>query len=84
MARTKVPDQTWVEMYVRQKGKCGDCGDEDVAFDAHHMMRVADGGSNDSDNLVLLCKDCHEAAHNYGRFSEPIETTSDNYPNFNG
>jgi hypothetical protein len=29
----------------------------------HHVIPVADGGSNDATNLVILCANCHAIAH---------------------
>ena len=29
----------------------------------HHIKSVADGGTNDETNLVLLCPNCHKMAH---------------------
>jgi 5-methylcytosine-specific restriction endonuclease McrA len=25
----------------------------------HHIIRIADGGTNDEENLVALCRRCH-------------------------
>lgn len=29
----------------------------------HHRIRVKDGGTDDPENLVLLCDDCHHTEH---------------------
>ena len=29
----------------------------------HHIVPVAEGGSNKADNLILLCPNCHKLAH---------------------
>lgn len=29
----------------------------------HHVIEVADGGTNDAENLQVLCEECHEEAH---------------------
>lgn len=29
----------------------------------HHIVQVKDGGTDDPANLVLLCPNCHKAAH---------------------
>jgi len=32
-------------------------------IDVHHIVPLADGGSNDEDNLIVLCHSCHEEWH---------------------
>lgn len=34
-------------------------------MEVHHIKTLLDGGTNDSDNLVVLCNDCHEEYHKY-------------------
>ena len=34
-----------------------------LAVDLHHMVRVADGGADDSENLLALCPTCHGLYH---------------------
>lgn len=36
---------------------------EGIPFDTHHVVPLAWGGSNRMSNLILLCRECHEAAH---------------------
>jgi hypothetical protein len=45
---------------------CETCGMElDWAIaHAHHVVQVSDGGSDDIDNLQLLCSNCHSTIHN--------------------
>ncbi len=43
-----------------QNWKCGNCGKQLPAwFEVDHKMRLEHGGSNQVDNLVALCRDCH-------------------------
>jgi len=46
---------------------CQDCGRrpklDGVRLQVHHLHEVASGGSNDPDNLVTLCTDCHAGRH---------------------
>jgi 5-methylcytosine-specific restriction endonuclease McrA len=32
-------------------------------MEAHHIQRVADGGTHSEDNLIVLCANCHRIAH---------------------
>lgn len=41
--------------------QCLDRGQVVVATEVHHKVRVSDGGTDDEENLVGLCHDCHEA-----------------------
>lgn len=83
---TVVSDQTIIEAYVRQDGVCAICGEslDECAYEAHHLRRSADGGSDSVDNIALLCdRDEHEYMHG-GNFRAEIETTPDHYPYFYG
>lgn len=40
----------------------------DIDLQVHHIRPVGNGGSNDLDNLVLLCNNCHGNLH--GRFDD--------------
>ena len=48
----------WVA--AQQSWKCKDCQSQlDAWFEVDHKIRLADGGSNQVDNLVALCRNCH-------------------------
>jgi len=40
---------------------CACCGGP--GRDAHHIIYLRDGGSNDQNNLICLCRGCHERVH---------------------
>jgi predicted HNH restriction endonuclease len=40
---------------------CEVCGKE--AVDIHHILFKSQGGTNDIENLIGLCRCCHDAAH---------------------
>jgi 5-methylcytosine-specific restriction endonuclease McrA len=43
-----------------QNWKCGECREQLPAwFEVDHIVRLADGGSNEVDNLVAYCRTCH-------------------------
>jgi 5-methylcytosine-specific restriction endonuclease McrA len=54
-----------------------------LGLEVHHVIEVADGGSNETDNLQVLCAECHEETHRdrrrYARYLANVETkeTSD-------
>lgn len=49
------------EVYARQKGRCALCA-EQYPLHIHHIIPVSRGGTNDPDNLVLLCANHHALA----------------------
>ncbi len=43
-----------------QQWKCGDCKQPLTAwFEVDHIKRLDQGGSNDINNLIALCRNCH-------------------------
>ena len=40
---------------------CGDTTKEILQL--HHIKQVAEGGTNDVDNIIVLCPNCHTKAH---------------------
>lgn len=63
--------------FERQCYVCGNCGvtsyDYDYNFQAHHIRRYADGGSNLLSNCVILCEQCHSDVHDGSNYKKPIE-----------
>jgi len=52
----------------RDGGKCRVCGksprtDSSVRLEVHHIVRRANGGTDTPENVVTLCRECHEAHH---------------------
>ena len=45
------------------KHKCAICSNNDF-LEFHHIIQVAAGGTDDYDNLILLCACCHAKVHN--------------------
>jgi 5-methylcytosine-specific restriction endonuclease McrA len=43
-----------------QNWKCGHCGKQlNAWFEVDHKIRLDNGGSNEVQNLVALCRECH-------------------------
>lgn len=42
--------------------QCRECGSKDNLH-VHHIIERCNGGTNDTDNLITLCKDCHKQRH---------------------
>ena len=46
--------------------KCAETGRYVKAALVHHVKPIADGGTNDEENLMSLCVSCHEKIHRRG------------------
>lgn len=57
--------ETREAVHVRDRGQCANCraSDSDVMLDVHHIVPRGQGGSDRMSNLILLCRRCHNAAH---------------------
>lgn len=54
------------DAYVKQHPVCEMCkkrGIHTSTQEVHHIIPLAEGGSNDWDNLMSLCKSCHSRLH---------------------
>lgn len=49
-----------VAQLTEQAGACELCGSK-RNLDVHHIIPVACGGTDDQDNLIVVCKHCHGA-----------------------
>lgn len=48
----------------RDNYTCQCCGKKHARLEVHHIIYRSNGGSDDLENLITLCKDCHDAIHN--------------------
>jgi 5-methylcytosine-specific restriction endonuclease McrA len=55
-------------LIARSRGICELCG-WGVAIHRHHRMRRSQGGTNDLENLLHLCRACHDTVHAYPALS---------------
>ena len=69
-----IPAQVRHEVYQRAEGLCEHCADKGVdmhhlryeidnPLDKHHIDRLSIFGRETADDLLLLCRWCHRAAH---------------------
>ena len=62
MARTPISKKSRFDVFKRDGFQCAYCGahpSETVLLEVDHNHPVADGGTNDIDNLVTACWDCN-------------------------
>lgn len=42
---------------------CQCCGKKNCRLEVHHIRFKSDGGTDDEENLITLCKECHDGIH---------------------
>ena len=63
------------ELILERGCKCEKCGfDNKEALELHHKIRKSDGGSDEKDNLIILCANCHLISHRTWKRSEEVVT----------
>ena len=67
MGRNRPSRRKVEEVYSRDNYRCQNCDRSEkrdgVELRAHHVVPLKDGGSNDSGNVITLCRECHNAIH---------------------
>jgi hypothetical protein len=53
------------ECYSLYDYTCQKCGATDTELHAHHQTPVSDGGEHTLNNLICICKSCHEDHHGF-------------------
>lgn len=48
----------------RDNYTCQCCGKKNKKLEVHHIIYRSQGGTDDENNLITLCEDCHKAVHN--------------------
>lgn len=60
-------DTVTKKLLIQQRGeRCEKCGKAGKVI-MHHIKEVAEGGKSTSDNLLLVCRQCHNEFHRDGR-----------------
>lgn len=49
---------------ARDNYQCQNCGAKDSVLEVHHLVFRCEGGSDEPDNLITLCRRCHRDYHN--------------------
>ena len=58
----RVPRTLTATIVERDDNQCQKCGAE-KKLGIHHVVSLREGGTNDPDNLVTLCRSCHMTLH---------------------
>ena len=59
----EISSRTIGKMLKRANRGCELCDWRVASCDIHHIVERKDGGSNDLNNLIILCPNCHRKAH---------------------
>ena len=57
--REQISEETVTKLKAIPENRCGTCGDLLRRYEKHHKKPFCKGGTDDLDNLVLLCPQCH-------------------------
>lgn len=63
MGANPVSDEVWRQLLIRDDFKCLNCNSENELSPAHYKSRGSKEGTDDLDNLMLLCFKCHRKSH---------------------
>lgn len=61
-----IPKSLRDKLLVEAQHRCTVCAEK--SFEIHHIIEIANGGTDDEDNLIVLCPNCHQ--HRYHRSHE--------------
>ena len=85
-AKNKIPQRTiskrsWSDLrqiiLEKYHYNCSICGSNEE-IDVHHKIPIKDGGTNEIENLIAVCRNCHEKLHHF-KLSTVRITPSDKY-----
>ena len=62
MLGARIDNQTRKFIYAREGYACAIC-DSPKYLQVHHCIKRSQGGSDNVQNLICLCADCHALAH---------------------
>lgn len=79
--RKPLPAHVYARIKARDKYTCQTCGigynqpELNAIHEVHHIVPVKQGGSDDDNNLILICSNCHKVVGAYinGEFKPPKE-----------
>jgi 5-methylcytosine-specific restriction endonuclease McrA len=70
-------DATWYRLrqriFKRDGYKCRVCGDGE-GLTVHHITPRSEGGTDDPENLITLCDECHSRIHKIERAAKAISS----------
>jgi hypothetical protein len=61
-----IPKRVRDELLVEARHRCTICAEK--CFEIHHIIEQNEGGTDEAENLIVLCPNCHQ--HRYHRSGE--------------
>jgi len=61
--RKAIPPKLRDELLIEARHRCCLCPEHPVITNAHHIIKVSEGGPDTKENLVLVCGTCHDYIH---------------------
>lgn len=61
--------RTVSKILKRANQKCSICGWNESSCDIHHIVERKNGGTDDIDNLIIVCPNCHRVIHSEKKYS---------------
>ena len=61
--------KTTAKLIKRAGLGCSICGWKESSLDIHHIIPKKEGGTNDNENLIMLCPNCHRIVHTTNKYT---------------
>lgn len=61
--------RTITKILNRANKGCSICGWNESTCDIHHIIKKSDGGTNEHNNLIIVCPNCHRIIHTTNKYS---------------
>lgn len=62
--------RTITKILLRANKGCSICGWNESTCDIHHIIPKSKGGTNDHNNLIIVCPNCHRIIHTSNKYSK--------------
>ena len=72
---SRLSENLRIATLMRDLYQCTQCGKKNTNLDAHHIIWKEHGGKDTIENLITLCKQCHEKVHK-GKLKLNVEGVS--------
>lgn len=62
----ELSSRTIQKIIARANLSCSICSWDKATGDIHHIVEISEGGTNDMNNLIYICPNCHRCVHQLG------------------
>lgn len=64
-----ISKRTITKLLKRANKSCSICGWNESTCDIHHIIPLSKGGTNNIDNLIIVCPNCHRVIHTTNKYN---------------